>query len=250
MDLSTQIPEAPDGRGSATRRARKTRDAQRTQKRILDAAELSFAKSGLEGASTEAIARRAGVSKTMLFYYFNSKEELYLAVLKRLFESVIDSDRAAQIEIMPPQEALRALVTDYVNIHFDRPSYAELTMRETMAYGGKYLQRLKYDLPFIGQMIRTIRRGSITGAFRSVDPLKVTLSIIGMTKVFFTYREAIERVLERPLLTPEAIEEWREHMVDLLLNGVAVCPPKGDKPHPPQEGVFSEAFADKLPGMF
>jgi TetR/AcrR family transcriptional regulator len=250
--MSTKTPErdTPDGQNTTPRRVRRTRDAKRTQKRILDAAELSFAKGGLEGASTEAIARRAGVSKTMLFYYFNSKEELYLAVLKRLFESVIDSDRAARIETMAPREGLHALVTDYVSIHFERPSYAELTMRETMAYGGKYLQRLKYDLPFIGQMIRTIRRGSLTGAFRPVDPLKVTLSIIGMTKVFFTYREAIERVLDRPLLTPEAISEWREHMVDLLLNGVSVCPPTGDKPLPPQEGVLTEAFADKLPGMF
>lgn len=250
MNLKAQAPETSEARNAITRRARRTRDAQRTQRRILDSAEQAFAKGGLEGASTEAIARRAGVSKTMLFYYFNSKEELYLAVLKRLFESVIDSDRAARIETMTPQEALRALVTDYVSIHFERPSYAELTMRETMAYGGKYLQRLKYDLPFIGQMIRTIRRGSITGVFRPVDPLKITLSIIGMTKVFFTYREAIERVLERPLLTPEAIEEWREHMVDLLLNGVAVCPPQGGKPSPPAEGIFSEALADKLPGMF
>lgn len=216
-------PEAP-------RRVRKTRDAARTQKRILDAAESFFAKHGFEGASTESIARKAGVSKTMLFYYFTSKEKLYVAVLKRAFEAVIDKERAEQIEKMPPPEALRALVDDYIDIHIKRPTYAELTIREVMIYGGKYLQQLKFDLPFIGQMIRTIGRGTIAGVFRDVDPLKTTVSILGLTKVLFTYHDAIERMLDRDILAPEEIQKWHEHISDLLLRGIQLCPQEDEAP--------------------
>lgn len=215
-----QSTEQQQTKPQVPRRARKTRDAARTQKRILDAAEAFFAKNGFEGASTESIARKAGVSKTMLFYYFNSKEKLYVAVLKRAFEAVVAAERADQIERMPPTQALRELVSDYINIHYSRPTYAELTVREVMIYGGKYLQQLKFDLPFLGQIVRTIGRGTITGEFRAVDPLKTTVSIIGITKVLFTYRDAVQRLLDRDILAPEEIDDWRDHVIDILLNGI------------------------------
>ena len=59
------------------------RDAEATKQQILDAAELEFAKNGLSGARTEAIATRAGVAPRMIYYYFQSKEGLYQAVLQR-----------------------------------------------------------------------------------------------------------------------------------------------------------------------
>jgi TetR/AcrR family transcriptional regulator len=219
--------------GARPRSAVRIRDAERTKRRLLDAAEAVFAKHGLEGASTEAIARRAGVSKTMLFYYFHNKEQLYVTVLRRLFEAVVDPQRATEIESLDPPEALRAIVEDYFNIHHRRPTYAELTLREMMTYGGKYLQQLKYDLPFIGQLMRVLRRGALDGVFRPVDPMKTTVSIIGITKILFTYREAMDRLLEQEVLSPEAIAEWRDHIVDLLQYGVRTCPPDQNRPVPP-----------------
>jgi TetR/AcrR family transcriptional regulator len=200
------------------------RDAERTKRRLLDAAEAVFAKNGLENASTEEIARRAGVSKTMLFYYFQNKEQLYITVLRRLIDAVVDTQRAQEIEAMPAPEALRAIVLDYFDIHHRRPTYAELTLREVMTYGGKYLQKLRFDLPFVGQLVRVLRKGAAEGVFRPVDPLKTTLSIMGVVKVLFTHREAVERLLDRDILTSQSIPEWREHIVDLLLNGVSACP--------------------------
>ena len=229
--------ESKDPKSTRARSMPKQRDAERTKKRLLDAAEVIFAKNGLDGASTEAIARRAGVSKTMLFYYFQNKEQLYLNVLKRIFEAVVDPARAAEIEVMEPQPALRAIVEEYFNIHLSRPTFAELTLREAMTYGGKYLQQLRYDLPFVGQLMRVLRRGALEGTFRNVDPLKTTLSMIGMTKILFTYREALERVLERELLSGEAIGEWRDHIVDLLMNGVVQCDPSVAKPEPPPSRI-------------
>jgi AcrR family transcriptional regulator len=170
------------------------------------------------------IARHAGVSKTMLFYYFRNKEQLYLTVLKRAIDSVIDPGRAKEIDAMDPQPALRATVLDYFNVHFQRPAYAELTLREAMTYGGKYLQKLRYDLPIFGQLVRTVRRGVEAGVFRSVDPLKTALYIIGITKSFFTFRQALESVWEQDVQSPERIAEWRDQMVDLLVNGILRCP--------------------------
>ncbi|MGH7987148.1 MAG: TetR/AcrR family transcriptional regulator [Candidatus Binataceae bacterium] len=68
---------------NATHKTVKSRDLERTRRRILSAALTEFAAKGLAGARTEAIARRAGVNKRMLFHCFGNKEELYREILRR-----------------------------------------------------------------------------------------------------------------------------------------------------------------------
>ncbi len=58
-------------------RADRIRDAERTRRRILDAARREFGIKGFDGARVEAIARRARVNKGLIFYYFQSKDELF-----------------------------------------------------------------------------------------------------------------------------------------------------------------------------
>ena len=55
-----------------------------TRSRILDAALSEFSANGLAGARTERIAAAAGVNKALLYYYFDSKEKLYLAALEMI----------------------------------------------------------------------------------------------------------------------------------------------------------------------
>jgi len=58
-------------------RAERVRDAERTRRRILDAARREFGMKGFDGARVDAIARRARVNKGLIFYHFQSKEELF-----------------------------------------------------------------------------------------------------------------------------------------------------------------------------
>ena len=57
---------------------------------MLEAARLEFARHGLHGASTDAIARRAGISQPYLFRLFGSKKELFLAVNDACFARTLD----------------------------------------------------------------------------------------------------------------------------------------------------------------
>ena len=75
---------------------RKIRDLERTREAIFKAGLAEFAAKGLAGARTEAIARRAGVNKRMLFYCFGSKEGLYREVLKRKLD-----EKGRVIESLP-----------------------------------------------------------------------------------------------------------------------------------------------------
>jgi TetR/AcrR family transcriptional regulator len=50
------------------------RDAEATKAQIIDAAEEEFAKHGLNGARTEAIAKGAGITTAMIYYYFRARK--------------------------------------------------------------------------------------------------------------------------------------------------------------------------------
>jgi AcrR family transcriptional regulator len=86
---------------------------------VLEAANTEFALRGLHGASTDAIARRAGISQPYLFRLFGSKKALFIAVIDDCFARTLDSFRAAASG-KSGQDALQAIGAMYaVSIESD-----------------------------------------------------------------------------------------------------------------------------------
>jgi AcrR family transcriptional regulator len=79
------------------------RNPERTRERILRAALKEFAAKGFAGARVEAIARRAGVNKRMLYHYFGNKQALFGEVLKRKVQ-----EKTASVRTMPsnPEQSM------------------------------------------------------------------------------------------------------------------------------------------------
>jgi AcrR family transcriptional regulator len=93
--------------------ATKTRQtAEVRREAVLDAARIEFARRGLHGASTDAIARRAGISQPYLFRLFRSKKELFLAVNEACFARTLEVFREAA-RGKSGEEALKAIGSAY-----------------------------------------------------------------------------------------------------------------------------------------
>ena len=90
---------------------RKTKDERREE--ILEAAMSEFADFGLHGASTENIARRAGISQPYVFRLFGTKKELYRATVARCFTETLEMFQRAA-EGLRGEEALHAIGNAYV----------------------------------------------------------------------------------------------------------------------------------------
>jgi AcrR family transcriptional regulator len=89
---------------------RKTKEARREE--ILDAALVEFAEKGLHGASTDEIARRAGISQPYVFRLFGTKRELFMAVEVRCFRQTLEIFQRAA-EGKRGEEALHAIGEAY-----------------------------------------------------------------------------------------------------------------------------------------
>ena len=95
----------------ATTTQRKTAGERREE--ILDAALAVFAEQGLHGASTDEIARRAGISQPYVFRLFGTKKELYKAVVARCFRQTLELFQRAA-EGKRGEDALDAMGSVYV----------------------------------------------------------------------------------------------------------------------------------------
>ena len=94
---------------------------------MLDAAGSAFARHGFHGASMDAIADAAGISKPMLYNYFGSKEGLYAAYVKRSGQALVEAMRRAASPDAPADKRLSAGIDaflTYVDEH--RTSWAVL----------------------------------------------------------------------------------------------------------------------------
>ena len=173
------------------------RQAAKTRATILRAAADIFARAGLAGARTDAIAHSARVNKALLYYYFKSKDALYGAVLEDHLEEFF---RRAH-EILTADAPARAIVLRYVSMHFDfisgRPYYPALFQRFMMT-GGPIFQRLarKYFVPLGHEFIAVIERGARAREFRSVDSRHMAISLVGLT-VFYFVSAPVTRLVGR-----------------------------------------------------
>ena len=86
--------------------------AEQRREEVLAAAVEEFARAGLHGASTDAIARRAGISQPYLFRLFGSKKDLYVAAVRRCFRRTLETMQAAA-EGLRGEEALEAMGQAY-----------------------------------------------------------------------------------------------------------------------------------------
>src|SRR5215831_14579416 len=103
---------------NASTTTRKTAEERREE--ILAVALVEFGEHGLDGASTDEIARKAGISQPYLFRLFGTKKELFLAASERCFRETCDLfERAA--EGKTGEEALDAMGAAYWELISSNP---------------------------------------------------------------------------------------------------------------------------------
>ncbi|MDP9401250.1 MAG: TetR/AcrR family transcriptional regulator [Actinomycetota bacterium] len=94
--------------------------AEERREQVVDAAIEEFAQAGLAGASTEAIARRAGISHAYLFRLFGTKRELFVTAVDEALGRILRAFQEAEAARAPEVPAFAALGASYVRLIEDR----------------------------------------------------------------------------------------------------------------------------------
>ncbi len=166
-----------------------------TRAAILHAAEHIFAEQGLAGARTDAIAAAAGVNKALIYYYFESKDALYLAVVE---EHMKEFSRQA-LALLSNDECVQDKILHYVSMHFDfiaaRKDYPRLFQRFMMTHDRPSTRvRQKYFVPVARKFQAVIQQGIRTGELCSSDSTQTALSVVALTVFYFAAAPMLKAV--------------------------------------------------------
>ena len=199
----------------------RARDADRSQGEILQAAMAEFATLGLGGARVDRIAERAGVNKRLIYYYFGSKEELFLAVLERAYEGIRGEESQLELSQVEPIEAIRRLIAFTWNYYLAHPEFLTLLNSENL-HRARHLERSKKILsmhsPLVATIAGVLERGLEAGLFRAgVDPVQLYISIAGLAYFYLGNCYTLSTIFARDLLATKARVERLSHMTDLVL---------------------------------
>jgi AcrR family transcriptional regulator len=212
----------PSPSAKAKARLEPVRDAERTQQALLTAAEAEFASKGLAGARVDVIAEQADANKRMLYYYFGSKDDLYLAVLERAYGAMREAERELNLTNLAPLDAIKTLVEfkfDYCQQH---PRIIALLAGENM-HEAKYLKRSRrlreMHTSLVDAISTVLVAGTQQGVMRpGIDPLHLYISISALSYFYFSNAATLSTAFGRQLTSPPELALRRQHAVDVILS--------------------------------
>lgn len=203
------------------RRLAGERDPERTRAAILKAATEEFTTKGLTGARVDHIARRSGVNKRMIYYYYGDKEGLYLAVLEATYSAIRHAEIGLHLDDRDPVDGMRELVRFTWNYFIKHPEFLSLLANENMHQARFLKQSSKIqDLhsPLIGMISSLLARGAKDGVFKAkVDPVQLYISIASLGFFYMSNRHTLSTIFGRDLSEPGALEKRGDHIVEVVL---------------------------------
>lgn len=200
--------------------------------RIIDIATEEFVEKGLAGARIDEIAGQA--TKRKLYYYFESKDQLYRAVLERAYRRVRESARSVDIETGTAAMALRRLIEHDVNYHSHHPELVRLVMNENI-HRAEHLRQLS-GLPEFNQHViallgRLLARGVSEGIFRpDIAPVDLHLNMTALSFYTVSNQFTFAFNFDIDLSSPAAIERRAAQVADIILAWVSLPPATGQLP--------------------
>jgi AcrR family transcriptional regulator len=209
----------------ASKPPKRTNDPERTMAGIIAVATAEFAAKGLAGGRIDAIADATHTSKRMIYYYYGSKEGLYLAVLEDAYRRIRATEAELHLADLSPVEALKVLVGFTFDHHHSNQDFIRLVMNENIQRGAflaqsKVIQEL--NLSAIQSIEALYRRGVTSGVFRpGLDPVDIHASISALTFFNVSNRYTFDLIFKRDSQAEAALALRRHNVVDMVFRFVS-----------------------------
>lgn len=205
-------PPAPSGAGEAVAR-------------ILAAAEALFAERGFDGTSMNAVAAAAAVSKANIFHHFNSKNALYLEVLRQACYDSAEHLDHLESDDRPFPGRLAQFAHEHLESLLQHERVSRLILRELLENGprrGQELAERVFGEKF-ARFVKILHAAQAHGALRAdVDPAMVATLLIGSNVFFFEARDVLRHFPQASFAADPA--RYSRMLADILLHGIAGDP--------------------------
>lgn len=197
------------------------------RERVVHAARERFLRDGVDGASLRGVATDAKTSIGMVYYYFKTKDELFLAVLEDVYASVLADLTDALEPSRPVEERIRRLYQRVGSMSTDELTVIRLILREALVSSARLDQVLgRFQRGHVPLMLRLIADATTSGAVDpSIPPVVLLVSMMALGGAGQLLRRFIESRLPFPPM-PDTVPSW-DRMLGIFLHGVSAKAPPG-----------------------
>jgi TetR/AcrR family transcriptional regulator, upper aerobic nicotinate degradation pathway regulator len=238
--MATAARKKPSAKGSA-RATRATRAdgsrapgvrelaAQATRDAILRAATKVFARHGFAGGRIEQISKAAKSYDRMIYYYFGSKEGLFIAVIEETYRRFNEAEQGLVLDTTQPLLALDAMIRFVWGYYQKNPEFITLLNTENLLRGkhiAKSVRAKDYSSPALAITDSVLQAGIAQGLFRAeLRARDVYLMIASMAYFYLSNRFTLSSFLGENLEAPAALAHWEGFVIDAVRRAVCVLPP-------------------------
>ena len=211
--------------GSMAAESARERDPERTRAEILEVATREFATHGYAGARVDDMAALMRTTKRMIYYYFGSKEQLFVAVLEHAYAAIRTAERQVDVDGLDPESAIRRVAELTFDHHESHPEFIRLVSIENIHNAEHVKELVKLvDLsgPVISMLDGILRRGRTEGLFRTdVDAIDVHMMISAFCVFHVANRHTFGAIFGRDLLDPARRTQYRTMCGDMIVRYLA-----------------------------
>ena len=223
------MPTARKPAATARKAGVREQSAQATRETLLKAAIKVFGKQGLTGARVEQISRAAKSHDRMIYYYFGSKEALFVAVIEETYRRFNEAEARLALDLSQPVQALRDVIAFMWGYYQKHPEFITLLNSENLHRGrhiGKSSKAGEYSSPALEVLSRVLGSGMDAGLFRlGLRARDVYLMIASMGYFYLSNRYTLSTFLGETLDDPAALAHWQQFITDAVLRTVLVTVP-------------------------
>jgi len=203
-------------------RAKGVRAPEQTSAAILAAAVHEFAQKGYGGARIDAVAKRSGANKRMIYHYFGGKEALYLAALESVYAGIRTAEAELHLSERDPVDGMRELARFTWRYILRHPEFLSLLGTENLLKARNLKRSTKIlglHSPLVEMLSEVLSRGATQGLFRrGVDPVHLYITIAALGFFYLSNRHTLSTIFGRDLAAPKSLAAREQHIVDVVLN--------------------------------
>jgi AcrR family transcriptional regulator len=197
------------------------RDADRTKAEILKVAQQEFARHGYAGARVDEIAEQMRTTKRMIYYYFGSKERLYIAVLEKAYTEVRAMERTIDVEHLAPVEAIRTLAELTFDHHDAHRDFIKLVAIENV-HQAEHIRKSEVlanlGTPVLDVISRILDAGQASGEFvTDADAIDVHMMISSFCFFRVANQHTFGALFGRDMTAPEHRARLRRMVGEMIV---------------------------------
>jgi AcrR family transcriptional regulator len=152
-----------------------------TEDKILEAAQTVFIQKGMDGARMQEIANEAGINKALLHYYFRSKQKLFEAIFKKVFNQVFPGLETFIHSELPFDKKLSIFIEKYIDFLLKNPFIPSFILKE-----------IHRDPKFLASVIQStgvnpkevfymLEKEMEAGKIKKMDPKDLLINILALS---------------------------------------------------------------------